>query len=85
MIITIMNRDRSLEYDLEVPANKASGELIDDIAVLLNPRLNGYQISRLHHNLFACRPERYIDEKETLSEAGVQNGDYIMIMPKKHI
>ncbi len=80
IIITLTNPNRSFEYDLEVPNDLECEKLIDDIIqtiICYNPEL---MYTTLQSNLYIPKAHmRKLQTGETLEQAGVFNGDYLII------
>lgn len=79
IIITLTNRINAFSYDLEAPTDLECHKLIDDIVqtiISYNPDLS-YNPNK--SKLFLPKLNSYISPYQTLEDAGVYNGDYLII------
>lgn len=80
IIVTITDRNKSFFYDIELPVDLEITKLKDDIV----EALNGYNPELFLNNatisLFCNRTGKKLEADETLTKAGVWNGDYITIL-----
>ena len=76
IIVTIIDENNTFNIDLEVPVLKEIRLLLPDIIEILahcNIRISkGVKI-------FVPRLQRIINTYETLGQAGVRNGDYLIL------
>lgn len=82
IILTIMDKQGSFVYDIEVPAGQPGGTLTEDVLEVLNdvnPNLSLYSGC---HCLYLNRQRRPLTDQETLAGAGVRNGDYITVISR---
>ena len=81
-MITLTDSKHRFSYDVEVPIDLAVDKLLDDIVQSLNGFNPALYIDPFSVELFNQRMKKTILEDQTLSDAGVRNGDYILIQKK---
>lgn len=75
--VTVCDEKRSFSYDLEVPVMQTMDTLSSDIIEVLEGC--NEVIKKTHVQFFVPRLKRIINNYETLGQAGVYNGDYLVI------
>jgi len=84
VIVTVSDENKTFSVDLEVPDMQVVGELKEDMIDTLNeyrPELYLYAGSL---ELYSRRLSRILSSHETLAQAKVWNGDYIVLMKKRN-
>ena len=76
IIVTVRDEKKTFSYDLEVPVMQAMETLGQDILDVLEA--SQVKVKR-QAEFFVPRLKRMINPYETLGQAGVYNGDYIVI------
>ena len=72
---TIENEQRTIQKDVEMPAHVR--------LALLRPELFGLmKVNALNTNakLYSVRLKRVLNDEETLGQAGIWNGDYLVLI-----
>lgn len=82
IIVTVTNARNSFSVDLEVPTNLAWSKLAEDVVDTLNGGMPELNLTVYGHSFFCQRLRKPLEEKQTLREAGVWNGDYLVVMQK---
>ena len=77
IIITVSDEKKTFSYDLEVPTMQKMETLGSDILDVLESCQG--RLNRNYVQFFAPRLKRIINPYETLGQAGVYNGDYLII------
>lgn len=80
IIVTITNARKTFMYDIEVPNNVPAERLVIDIAEALNGYNPDLMINGSGIRLYSGRLNRGVGFNETLEEAGVWNGDFLIIL-----
>lgn len=81
IIVTLTNQSRHFCYDVELPLNikiRQLKEQIEEAIRVFDP--NVFE-GMPQYTLYGNRIGRNLVDDETLEEAGVWNGDYLMILP----
>lgn len=79
IIVTLKERQNLFSYDLELPLQVKVGQLkyqIVETIQALDPNVLSETVA---YSLFCERIGRNLVDDETLEEAGVWNGDYLLI------
>ncbi|MGN0165885.1 MAG: hypothetical protein ACI39R_06850 [Lachnospiraceae bacterium] len=79
IIITLTDMAKSFEYDLEVPCDMNIFQLKKEIISSIESYAPGHQLGITPTLLVCNRTKQKLDSEETLSSAGVLNGDYVTI------
>ena len=79
IIITVTNGEKTFCYDLDVPIEINCVDLKQDIIESINGANPMLMINPVSSHLFSKRLEREICDDETLVDAGVVNGDFLII------
>jgi len=83
MIITIRNKSNTFQYDIEVPSDIDGYKLMTDLTEGLANIRPDIDCSPDYHGLYIDRLGRFLGKNETLSEAGVRNGDFGTLKSKE--
>lgn len=75
--ITVCDERKTFSYDLEVPVMQTMDSLGQDILEVLEGCHT--TIKKVNVQFFVPRLKRIINPYETLGQAGVYNGDYLII------
>ena len=78
IIVTIMNRKNSLHCDMELPTDGPTGELAEFISDALTNYGAGYAAGD-EDCLICYKNGRYIMPEATLKNAGIMNGDALVL------
>lgn len=84
IIVTIKSSDNSFEYDFECAVDEPASEVIKGIFETIssvNPTLS---LSSLYHTIRIDKSGKIIGDSQTFEEAGIVNGDYLTITPRKY-
>lgn len=79
IIITVTDRSSSIKYDLEIPTDQKFGSLRKDMAEALNGCGAGRIVDPEHAAFFSGKLGRDLIDSETAAEAGLWNGDYLIV------
>lgn len=82
IIVTISDKNKRFELDLEVPTDEPGMKVTADIMEVLNHEDPDLRLNAYYHCLYLNRQKRALGEHETLAQAGVWNGDYITIVSR---
>ena len=75
IMVTIENEQRTIQKDVEMPAHVR--------LALLRPELLGLmKVNVLNTNakFYSVRLKRVLNDEETLGQAGIWNGDYLVLI-----
>ena len=75
--ITVCDQKKTFSYDLEVPVMQAMDTLSTDIVEVLEGC--HVTLNKTNVQFFVPRLKRILNNYETLGQAGVYNGDYLII------
>lgn len=78
IIVTVCDYNKTFCYDLEVPVMQSIDTLTDDIVETLNG-VNVY-LKNQKPMFYVPRLQRVLNTSETLGQAGVWNGDYLVVV-----
>lgn len=79
IIVTITDQKKSFAYDVEIPTGKPMGSLRKDIADTLNGYESGLNLNGDSIYFICGRTQKRIKKAQTVEDAGVWNGDYLII------
>ena len=79
VIITLVDRQNHVQYDLELPVDVRINDLLDDVIQTLNSSDGYYRRQPEYMEFFAPRMNRVLDRRRTLWEEAVWNGDYLYL------
>ena len=82
IIITVSDRNKSFMVDVEVPTDEPGGKVTEDLFEVLNQRDEDLRLNAYYHCLYLNRQKKSLNDRETLAQAGVWNGDYITIISR---
>ena len=80
IIVTITNKEKGFYQDIEVPVQVNIQKLKDDIIDCLNAYTSSFDFPKHGVKIFHDRNQCFIEDTNTLEEAGVWNGDYISLI-----
>lgn len=81
IIVTLTNQSRHFTYDIELPINMKMEQLSAQIREVISAFAPNVMAGLEQYTLYCERIGRNLVDDETLEEAGVWNGDYLMILP----
>ena len=79
IIVTITDEKKSFYYDLDVPSDLVAEKLVQDIVETLNGLNPILMLSHFGTSLVCSRTQKRVHPNETLSDAHIRNGDYIIL------
>lgn len=82
IIVTVRNESGDYAYDMEIPVDLEAEKLLDDIVQTLNGCDPSLYLQTGHYELFCERKGQALDGERTAEEAGVRNGDFIVLRRK---
>lgn len=80
VIVTITDKTRSFACDFELPVNAKIKKLKEHIVEALNGYNPNLQLNVVFVELYCTRKGKNLVNDETLEEAGVWDGDYIVVL-----
>ena len=82
IIVTISDKNKRFMLDMEVPTDEPGMKVTEDIFEVLNQRDEDLRLNAYYHCLYLNRQKKSLNDRETLAQAGVWNGDYITIISR---
>ena len=84
VIVTVSDEKNTFSVDMEVPNMQIVEELKRDIIDTLNEYRPELYLNADSLELYSRRLSRIVNSHETLAQAKVWNGDYILLMKKRN-
>ena len=82
IIITISDKNKRFMVDVEVPTDEPGMKVTEDVFEVLNHQDEDLRLNTYYHGLYLNRQKKVLNDRETLAQAGVWNGDYITIVSR---
>jgi len=82
IIVTVTDRNHRFAFDVEIPVDQPGSKVAEDVMEVLNYGNPELRLSPYYHCLYLNRQKRPLQDRETLAQAGVWNGDYITIVSR---
>lgn len=80
LIVTVSDRNRSFFIDLEIPSDLVWEKLSEDVVETLNGYRPELSLPVLGTAFMCMRLKEILPDDKTLREAGIWNGDYLIIL-----
>ncbi len=78
MLLTVSTNITSITYDMDIPADIPCKKIVKDYSDIISRVLNK-DIDYTRLSLVSNRLGRTLSSEESLGDAGIWNGDYIVI------
>lgn len=82
IIITVSDKNRRFSVDVEVPTDEPGGKVTENLFEVLNHQDENLRLNTYYHGLYLNRQKKVLNDRETLAQAGVRNGDYLTIVSR---
>lgn len=79
IIVTVTDGNSLLPYDIEVPTDVPAKKILKDIVETLSAYSGNEDILNNAREIYSIRLGRSLFEEETFVDAGIWNGDVILI------
>lgn len=82
IIVTVTDKDHNFFFDMELPAEYPVNKMCPSIVKLLNQNQSKRVFKVQGFFLGSIKKKKIISPERTLEEAGIWNGDYIIVIQK---
>lgn len=83
IIVTVTDKAGHFSYDLEISTKLEMKKLLNDIVEALNGFNTELFLNPLRYEVICVRTNHAIDSEETLEDAGIWNGDILILKRKE--